>query len=91
MAKVFSMTEPEMRNHLRQHKEHMLAVCRLKEMPTKVFMPTPLAAFEKRSVFKHCKEAPVSKKKLRTRSKNPEQTDRLQSPNKDCLQSEGAF
>lgn len=42
LAKIFNMTEPEMRNHLRQHKEHMLSVCKIKDMPAKMFMPQPV-------------------------------------------------
>jgi len=41
LAKITSMYEHELKNFLKQHREHMMQVMRVKEFPPRVVMPSP--------------------------------------------------
>jgi len=75
------MSEPELKNYLKQHKEHIMQVMRLKEIPARMIMPLTDVAFEKKGIFKHCRQ-PIVKMRInqeskRTRSKSPENIKQL--------------
>jgi hypothetical protein len=66
LTKVTSMFEHELKNFIKQHKEHILNVMRLKEAPQRLVMPPPdLVIFEKKQISKlYCKVAPQKKEKV---------------------------
>ena len=56
------MFEHELKNFIKQHKEHMLTVMRLKEVPQRIVMPQPDAIiFDKKSLAKQFCKQPAQK------------------------------
>ena len=57
------MSEPELKNFLKQNRENVIRVLKLKEIPQRTVMPQPLVAFENRGIFKYCRPNVLKKLK----------------------------